>query len=58
MEVQAEQEVQWVVKGPQASSCKDANIFVIKVSPVHLTTVLEFCLPLYLNYDSLLCIRL
>jgi hypothetical protein len=33
MEVQAEQEVQWVLEGPQASSCKDTNIFVIKSSP-------------------------
>jgi hypothetical protein len=31
-EVQAEQ-VQWVFGGPQASSCEDANIVVIKVSP-------------------------
>jgi hypothetical protein len=33
MEVQAEQEVQWVFKGPQASSCEDANIVVIKACP-------------------------
>jgi hypothetical protein len=33
MKVQAEQEVQWVFRGPQASSCKDANIVVIKASP-------------------------
>jgi hypothetical protein len=31
-EIQAEQ-VQWVFGGPQASSCKDANIIVIKASP-------------------------
>jgi hypothetical protein len=24
---------------------------------MHLTTVFEFCLPLYLNYDSCLCIK-
>jgi hypothetical protein len=33
MEIQVEQEVQWVLEGPQASSCEDANIFVIKASP-------------------------
>jgi hypothetical protein len=33
MKVQAEQEVQWVFGGPQASSCVDANIVVIKASP-------------------------
>jgi hypothetical protein len=33
LEVQAEQKVQWVFGGPQASSCKDANIAVIKASP-------------------------
>jgi hypothetical protein len=32
MEVRAEQEVQWVLGGLQASSCEDANIFVIKAS--------------------------
>jgi hypothetical protein len=26
-------QVQWVFGGPQASSCEDANIVVIKVSP-------------------------
>jgi hypothetical protein len=31
-EIQADQ-VQWVFGGPQASSCEDANIVVIKVSP-------------------------
>jgi hypothetical protein len=31
-EIQAKQ-VQWVFKGPQASSCEDANIVVIKASP-------------------------
>jgi hypothetical protein len=33
MEVQAEQEVQWVIGGPQASSCEDTNIVMIKASP-------------------------
>jgi hypothetical protein len=33
MKVQAEQEVQWVFGGPQASSCADANIVVIRASP-------------------------
>jgi hypothetical protein len=33
MKVQAEQEVQWVFGGPQASSCEDTNIVVIKASP-------------------------
>jgi hypothetical protein len=33
MKVQGEQEVEWVFGGPQASSYKDANIVVIKVSP-------------------------
>jgi hypothetical protein len=27
------EQVQWVFGGPPASSCKDANIFVIKASP-------------------------
>jgi hypothetical protein len=31
-EIQAEQ-VQWMFKGLQASSCDDANIVVIKASP-------------------------
>jgi hypothetical protein len=31
-EIQAEQ-VQWVFEGPQASSCVDANIIVIKANP-------------------------
>jgi hypothetical protein len=31
-EFQAEQ-VRWVFGGPQVSSCEDANIVVIKVSP-------------------------
>jgi hypothetical protein len=37
-EIQVEQ-VQWVFGGPQASNCEDANIVVIKVSPVHPTKV-------------------
>jgi hypothetical protein len=32
MEVRVEQEVQLVLEGPQASSCDDDNIFVIKAS--------------------------
>jgi hypothetical protein len=32
MEVQVEQEVQWVFGESQASSCKDSNIVVIKTS--------------------------
>jgi hypothetical protein len=32
MKVQAEQEVQWVFGGPQASNCVDANIVVLKAS--------------------------
>jgi hypothetical protein len=33
MEVQAEREVRWAIGGPQAPSCEDANIVVIKGSP-------------------------
>jgi hypothetical protein len=33
LEVQAEQKVQWVFGCPQASTCEDANIFVVKASP-------------------------
>jgi hypothetical protein len=50
-EIQVEQ-VQWVFGGPQASSYEDGNIVVIKANPVHQTTILELCLPLYLVYDS------
>jgi hypothetical protein len=32
LEIQAER-VHWVFGGPQASSCEDANIVVIKASP-------------------------
>jgi hypothetical protein len=32
MGIQAEQ-VQWALGGPQASSCEDANIVVIKIGP-------------------------
>jgi hypothetical protein len=42
MKVQAEQEVQWMFGGPQASSCVETNIVVIKASPVHPTKVLVF----------------
>jgi hypothetical protein len=59
MKVQSEQEVQWVFGGPQASSCADANIIVIRQAPVHLTTILEFILFFfYLIYDSWMCVRL
>jgi hypothetical protein len=30
-------QVSWVFRDPQASSCKDANIIVIKVSPLCIT---------------------
>jgi hypothetical protein len=46
------QQVQGVFRWPQVSSCKDANIIVIKASPSvsnHLPWVL---LPLDLIYDS------
>jgi hypothetical protein len=58
MEVQAEQEVQWVIGGPQASSYEDTNIVGSRHVSVHLTTFLEFYLSLYLIYDSWMCIRL
>jgi hypothetical protein len=34
--------------GPQASSCDDVNIVVIKTSPVHLTIILELPYPFIL----------
>jgi hypothetical protein len=43
MEIQVEQ-VQGVFRGPQASSCKDANIVVTKASPGASNPILEFCL--------------
>jgi hypothetical protein len=33
MEVEAERDVQWAIGGPQAPSCEDVNIVVIKESP-------------------------
>jgi hypothetical protein len=39
--IRAEQ-VQWVFGGPQASSCEDANIVVIKASPGASHTILIF----------------
>jgi hypothetical protein len=39
-----------VFGGPQALSCKDANIIVIEVSPGASNPILEFC-PLYVIYD-------
>jgi hypothetical protein len=44
---QAEQ-VQWTFGEPQASSCEDANIIVIKASLGASNPILAFCLPLYL----------
>jgi hypothetical protein len=38
------QQVQGVFKGPQASSCEDANIVVTKESPNAFNPILEFCL--------------
>jgi hypothetical protein len=57
MKVQVEQEVQWVFRGPQASSCTDANNVVIKASPG--ASHQSACL-LYLNfiYNTIcLCIK-
>jgi hypothetical protein len=56
MEVQVEQEVQWVIEDPHASSCEDTNIVGSRKALVHLTTFLEFYLSLYLIYDSWMCI--
>jgi hypothetical protein len=42
-ESQVEQ-IQWVLRGPQASSCEDTNIIVIKASHGASNPVLEFCL--------------
>jgi hypothetical protein len=57
MKVEVEQEVQWVFGGPQASSCTEANILVIKASPG--ASHQSPCL-LYLNliYNTIcLCIK-
>jgi hypothetical protein len=41
-----------------SAKCEDTGIdFGSRQAPVHLTTVLELYLSLYLNYDSCLCIR-
>jgi hypothetical protein len=40
-EIQAEQ-VQWVFRGPQASSCDDANIVVIKANPGTSHPIIDF----------------
>jgi hypothetical protein len=37
------QQVQVVFGGPQASSCEDVNIVVIKASPGASNPILEFC---------------
>jgi hypothetical protein len=51
--------VQTEYDGPPATSCMDTNLAIgSRQALVHQTTVLEFCLPLYLNYDSCLCIKL
>jgi hypothetical protein len=50
-EIQAKQ-VQGVFGGPQASSCEDANIVVIKASPEASNhRSLSYFTNLYLNYD-------
>jgi hypothetical protein len=51
-------QVQWAFGAPQASSCEEANIVGSRQAPVHITTFLEFYLPLCRIYDSCLCIRL
>jgi hypothetical protein len=57
-EIQVER-VQKEYHGPQAPSCMDTNLAIrSRHAPVYLTTILKFCLPLYLNYDSWMCIRL
>jgi hypothetical protein len=42
MEIQMQQ-VRLVFGGPQASSCEDANIVVIKASPDASNPILRFC---------------
>jgi hypothetical protein len=36
------EQVQWVFKGPQASTCQDTNIVVIKASPGASPPILDF----------------
>jgi hypothetical protein len=55
--IQAEQ-VHGVFGGPQASSCEDTNIIVIKASPGASNRHPWTLFILYLNYDSCLCIKL
>jgi hypothetical protein len=51
--------VQKEYDGPQAPSCMDTNLAIgSRQASVHLTTVLEFWLSLYLKYDSWMCIKL
>jgi hypothetical protein len=57
-EIQMER-VQKEYDGPQAPSCMDTNLAIgSRQASVHLTTVLEFWLSLYLKYDSWMCIKL
>jgi hypothetical protein len=44
------QQARWVFRGPQASSCEDANIFVIKASPGASNPILGFCYKFILFY--------
>jgi hypothetical protein len=50
-EIQAMQ-VRWVFRGPQASSCEDANIIVIKASPDASNCILIMILACALGYRS------
>jgi hypothetical protein len=56
VEQKLEIQVEWVEKeydGPQASSYMDTNLAIgSRQAPVHQTTVVVLCLPLYLIYDS------
>jgi hypothetical protein len=59
MEIQAEQ-VQWVFGGPQASSCEDDNIVVIKASPGAINQcpyLLFWSFALYFIFDCTLSYR-
>jgi hypothetical protein len=51
MKVQAEQEVQWVIRGQQALSYEDSNIVGSRQSLVHLTSALVL-------FKDLLCFTL
>jgi hypothetical protein len=57
LEIQAEQ-VQKEYDDPQAPSGMDTNLAIrSRQAPVHQAIIFELCLPLYLNYDSCLCIK-